>query len=159
MPREENNSNNATIVENNSITKEKKDTAYKPSYKILFVDDDNDILIAIKASLEYHGFIVDTFSNPLEALSSFKPGIYDLVLIDVKMPQMSGFEFQQELRKKALYGTEIKTCFITAYEIYFETLRKEFPELYDGCFIRKPIKIEDLVNRINKELKQKSSID
>ena len=159
MPREENNSNNATIVENNSISKKKKDTAYKPSYKILFVDDDNDILIAIKASLEYHGFIVDTFSNPLEALSSFKPGIYDLVLIDVKMPQMSGFEFQQELRKKALYGTEIKTCFITAYEIYFETLRKEFPELYDGCFIRKPIKIEDLVNRINKELKQKSSID
>jgi DNA-binding response OmpR family regulator len=159
LPREENNSNNATIVENNSISKKKKDTAYKPSYKILFVDDDNDILIAIKASLEYHGFIVDTFSNPLEALSSFKPGIYDLVLIDVKMPQMSGFEFQQELRKKALYGTEIKTCFITAYEIYFETLRKEFPELYDGCFIRKPIKIEDLVNRINKELKQKSSID
>ena len=159
MPREENNSNNATIVENNSISKKKKETAYKPSYKILFVDDDNDILIAIKASLEYHGFIVDTFSNPLEALSSFKPGIYDLVLIDVKMPQMSGFEFQQELRKKALYGTEIKTCFITAYEIYFETLRKEFPELYDGCFIRKPIKIEDLVNRINKELKQKSSID
>ena len=159
MPREENNSNNATIVENNSISKKKKDTAYKPSYKILFVDDDNDILIAIKASLEYHGFIVDTFSNPLEALSSFKPGIYDLVLIDVKMPQMSGFEFQQELRKKALYGTEIKTCFITAYEIYFETLRKEFPELYDGCFIRKPIKIEDLVNRIDKELKQKSSID
>jgi len=159
LPREENNSNNATIVENNSISKKKKDTAYKPSYKILFVDDDNDILIAIKASLEYHGFIVDTFSNPLEALSSFKPGIYDLVLIDVKMPQMSGFEFQQELRKKALYGTEIKTCFITAYEIYFETLRKEFPELYDGCFIRKPIKIEDLVNRINKELKQKSSVD
>ena len=75
MPREENNSNNATIVENNSISKKKKDTAYKPSYKILFVDDDNDILIAIKASLEYHGFIVDTFSNPLEALSSFKPGI------------------------------------------------------------------------------------
>jgi DNA-binding response OmpR family regulator len=155
LPREENNSNNATIVENNSITKKKKDTAYKPSYKILFVDDDKDILMSIKASLEYHGFIVDTFSNPFEALSSFKPEIYDLVLIDVKMPQMSGFEFHQELRKKALYGTEIKTCFITAYEIYFETLRKEFPELYSGCFIRKPIKIEDLVNRINEELSQK----
>ena len=74
------------------------------------------------------------------------------------MPQMSGFEFHQELRKKALYGTEIKTCFITAYEIYFETLRKEFPELYGGCFIRKPIKIEDLVSRINEELSQKSNI-
>jgi two-component system catabolic regulation response regulator CreB/two-component system response regulator ChvI len=104
--------------------------------------------------LEYHGFIVDTFSNPLEALSSFKPELYDLVLIDVKMPQMSGFEFHHELRKKTVYGTEIKSCFITAYEVYFETLKKEFPELYEGCFIRKPIKIEDLVSKINEELNQ-----
>ena len=121
----------------------------------MYVDDDLDILFSIKTGLEYYGFIVDTFSNPLEALSTFKPELYDLVLVDIKMPLMSGFEFHQELRKKALYGTEIKTCFITAYEIYFETLRKEFPELYDGCFIRKPIKIDDLVNKINEELSQK----
>ena len=157
MQREPKNNKDASSVDNTSLKREIT-TIKKHSYKILFVDDDNDILIAIKASLEFHGFIVDTFSNPLEALSSFKPEIYDLVLIDVKMPQMSGFEFHQELRKKALYGTEIKTCFITAYEIYFDTLRKEFPELYGGCFIRKPIKIEDLVNRINEELNQKSNI-
>ena len=105
--------------------------------------------------LESYGFIVDTFSNPLEALSSFKPELYDLVLVDIKMPQMSGVEFHQELRKKAVYGTEIKTCFITAYEKYFETLTKGFPELYEGCFIQKPILIEDLVNKINEELKPK----
>ena len=154
MQREQKNNKDESFVDNTSLKRENT-TIKEPSYKILFVDDDNDILLAIKVSLEYHGFIVDTFSNPLEALSSFKPEIYDFVLIDVKMPQMSGFEFHQELRKKALYGTEIKTCFITAYEIYFETLRKEFPELYGGCFIRKPIKIEDLVNRINEELSQK----
>ena len=146
MQREQKNNKDESFVDNTSLKREIT-TIKEPSYKILFVDDDNDILLAIKMSLEYHGFIVDTFSNPLEALSSFKPEIYDFVLIDVKMPQMSGFEFHQELRKKALYGTEIKTCFITAYEIYFETLRKEFPELYGGCFIRKPIKIEDLVNK------------
>ncbi len=140
--------NTSLITENTTYTK-------KPSYRILYVDDDLDILFSIKTGLEYYGFIVDTFSNPLEALSTFKPELYDLVLVDIKMPLMSGFEFHQELRKKALYGTEIKTCFITAYEIYFETLRKEFPELYDGCFIRKPIKIDDLVIKINEELSQK----
>jgi two-component system, OmpR family, response regulator ChvI len=151
---ENNNNNNAPSEDIPSKTKKETTTTTKPSYRILFVDDNNDILLTIKEGLEYHGFIVDTFSNPLEALSSFKPELYDLVLIDVKMPQMSGFEFHQELRKKATYGTQIKTCFITAYEIYFETLKREFPELYGGCFIRKPIKIEDLITKINEELKQ-----
>ncbi len=155
MQRDDDNSKNANSEENNSKTRQKTTPTKKPSYRLLFVDDDRDILFSIKTGLEYYGFIVDTFSNPLEALSSFKPELYDLVLVDIKMPLMSGFEFHQELRKKVLYGTEIKTCFITAYEIYFETLRKEFPELYDGCFIRKPIKIDELVNKINEELSQK----
>jgi DNA-binding response OmpR family regulator len=154
LQREENNNKNRTSEEIFSIQSETITTKKKPSYRILFVDDDRDILFTIKKSLEHHGFIVDAFSNPLEALSSFKPELYDLVLIDIKMPEMSGFEFHQELQKKTTYGTEIKICFITAFEIYFETLRKEFPELYGGCFIRKPIKTEDLVNKINEELKQ-----
>ena len=155
MQREENNNNkNKTSKEIFSIKRENIPTQNKPSYRILFVDDDRDILFTIKKSLEDHGFIVDTFSNPLEALSSFKPDSYDLVLIDIKMPEMSGFEFYQELQKKTTHGTEIKICFITAFEIYFETLRKEFPELYGGCFIRKPIKTEDLVIKIKEELKQ-----
>jgi two-component system, OmpR family, response regulator ChvI len=149
-----NDNKNTTNEVNTSLITKNTTSTKKPSYRILYVDDDLDILFSIKTGLEYYGFIVDTFSNPLEALSTFKPGLYDLVLVDIKMPLMSGFEFHQELRKKALYGTEIKTCFITAYEIYFETLRKEFPELYDGCFIRKPIKIDDLVNKINEELSQ-----
>lgn len=153
MQREENNNTNANSVENISQTREKTTPTKKPPYRILFVDDNKDILLTIKEGLEYHGFIVDIFSNPLEALSYFKPELYDLVLIDVKMPHMSGFEFYQELRKKATYGTEIKTCFITAYEVYFDTLKNEFPELYSGCFIHKPIKIEDLVNKLNEELK------
>ena len=156
MQREENNNKKATPEENSSKSKEKTATTKMPSYRILYVDDDLDILFAIKMGLESYGFIVDTFSNPLEALSSFKPELYDLVLVDIKMPEMSGVEFHQELQKKALYGTEIKTCFITAYEKYFETLRKGFPELYEGCFIQKPIQIEDLVNKINEELKPKA---
>ena len=158
LQREENNNKNIDSEKNSSNTREKTTPTKKSSYRILYVDDDLDILFSIKTGLESYGFIVDTFSNPLEALSSFKPELYDLVLVDIKMPEMSGFEFHQELRKKALYGTQIKTCFITAYEGYFETLRKEFPHLYEGCFIRKPIQIEDLVNKINNELKQKSNV-
>jgi two-component system, OmpR family, response regulator ChvI len=149
------NDNNAPYDENTSKTKETTNTKISSS-RILYVDDDLDILFSIKMGLESYGFIVDTFSNPLEALSSFKPELYDLVLVDIKMPQMSGVEFHQELQKKALYGTEIKTCFITAYEKYFETLRKGFPELYEGSFIQKPIQIEDLVYKINEELKPKA---
>ena len=145
---------NPTSEENTFKTREKTPSTKNPPYRVLFVDDNKDILLTIQTGLESYGFIVDTFSNPSEALSSFKPELYDLVLIDIKMPQMSGFEFHQELRKKATYGTEIKTCFITAYEIYFETLKTEFPELYGGCFIRKPIKIEDLVTKLNEELNQ-----
>ncbi len=145
---------NPTSEENAFKTREKTTSTKNPPYRVLFVDDNKDILLTIQTGLESYGFIVDTFSNPSEALSSFKPELYDLVLIDIKMPQMSGFEFHQELRKKVTYGTEIKTCFITAYEIYFETLKTEFPELYGGCFIRKPIKIEDLVTKLNEELKQ-----
>ena len=145
----------ATSKGNDVTIREKTDSTKKSSYRILYVDDDLDILFSIKMGLESYGFIVDTFSNPLEALSSYKPELYDLVLIDIKMPEMSGVEFHQELRKKAFYGTEIKTCFITAYEKYFETLRTGFPELYEGCFIQKPIKIEDLVNKLNQELKPK----
>ena len=70
MQKEENNNKNATSEENTSITREKTPTTKKPSYRILYVDDDHDILFSIKMGLESYGFIVDTFSNPLEALSS-----------------------------------------------------------------------------------------
>ena len=125
--------------------------ANKSPYRILYVDDDNDILITFKKILEDNGFMVDAFSNPLEALSSFKPGVYDLLLIDIKMPQMNGFELNQEIRKKS-NNTKIKTCFITAYDVYYEPLKKEFPGLDIGCFIHKPVEAKELVNRINKEL-------
>lgn len=150
MQTEENNNNNTTDHENISRTRTLASTN-KPSYRILLVDDNNDILITIKGSLEDNGFIVDAFSNPLEALSSFKPKSYNLLLIDIKMPQMNGFELYQEIRKIA-NGIDIKTCFITAYDIYYEPLKKEFPGLNVGCFLRKPINMDNLIKRINEEL-------
>ena len=151
MQKEKENNNNIITSECNTSITETTATANKSPDRILYVDDDNDILITFKKILEDNHFIVDAFSNPLEALSSFKPGVYNLLLIDIKMPQMNGFELNQEIRKKS-NAAKIKTCFITAYDVFYEPLKKEFPGLDVGCYIRKPIEAKELVNRINKEL-------
>jgi two-component system, OmpR family, response regulator ChvI len=150
---ENNNNYNEISKENISITNPTTHTKKKkPSHKILLVNDDYDILTTIKHCLEdTNDFIVDTFSNPLEVISAFQPELYDLLLIDIKMPKMNGFELYQELRKK-VDNVEIRACFITPYEIYYETLKSEFPELNVGCFISEPIESANLVKRIREEL-------
>jgi CheY-like chemotaxis protein len=127
------------------------------SRTILLVDDEQDIITSLKIGLEETGlFEVDGFTDPKAALSNLSEiGLhhYDLLLIDVKMPQMNGFELYQHIKDK--FGdksSSTKVCFITAYEIYYETLKKEFPTLNVGCFIKKPIEIEELVNTVKQEL-------
>jgi DNA-binding response OmpR family regulator len=97
------------------------------------VDDEADITFTLKKELEQSGFSVDVFNDPIEALSNFKPDYYDLILLDIGMPQMNGFELYQEIKKK---DKDVKTCFVTAYDVYFESLKKQFPNLNVGCYIR-----------------------
>jgi len=120
--------------------------------KILVVDDEPDITSSIKSGLEKKGFLVDVYNEPLKALSEFKPSIYDLLLIDIRMPKMNGFELYREIKKKS---NDAKICFFTAFEVYYEEFRKMFPNLEVKCFIRKPITINDLVSHINSELEKK----
>ena len=117
--------------------------------KILLVDDERDITIAFRVSLESNGFIVDTFNDPEEALSNFKAELYDLLLIDIKMPKMNGFELYQEIAK---VDNRAKVCFITAFEVYYKSLRQLFPSANVDCFIKKPITTDELVQRIRTEL-------
>ena len=117
--------------------------------KILIVDDDPDIVLTFKTGLESSGFEVDSYNNPLLALKNFKANFYDLLLIDIRMPSMTGFEFYQEINK---IDNKAKVCFITAFEIYYRALLEEFPDLERKCFIQKPISIDELVKRIQKEL-------
>jgi two-component system, OmpR family, response regulator ChvI len=128
------------------------------SSRILLVDDDPDILLTFKTGLENDKsrvlgegvkVQVDTFADPKEALTSFKAGVYNLLLLDIRMPNINGFELYEELKK---IDDKPRVCFITAYELYYEALKKDFPELNIGCFIKKPISIEDLATRIRKEL-------
>jgi two-component system catabolic regulation response regulator CreB/two-component system response regulator ChvI len=115
----------------------------------MVVDDEFDITFTLKTMLEQSGFSLDAFNDPTTTLTNFKPDHYKLILLDVKMAQMNGFELYQELKKK---DNKVKACFVTAHELYYESLKKEFPKLNVGCFIRKPIDMDDLVNRIKMEL-------
>jgi two-component system, OmpR family, response regulator ChvI len=117
--------------------------------RILLVDDERDITIAFRMGLESNGFIVDAFNDPQGALSNFKAGLYDLLLIDIKMPKMNGFELYQEIEK---IDNRVKVCFITAFEVYYKSLRELFPTMNVDCFIKKPITTDELVERISTEL-------
>ena len=116
--------------------------------KILAVDDEPDLTKLCSLALEYHGFKVDTFNDPQEALSNYKPGYYDLVILDIKMPKMDGFELYDEIKKK---DHKAKVCFLTASELYYEEFRKkEYCALDRELFIRKPIDNEELLREVSK---------
>ena len=117
--------------------------------RILLVDDEPDVTIAFKMGLEGKGYKVDAFNEPDEALASFIVGVYDLLLLDIKMPKMNGFQLYEELEK---LDKKAKVCFITAFEVYYRSLRELFPQIEIDCFIKKPIETEELVKRIQAEL-------
>jgi DNA-binding response OmpR family regulator len=120
--------------------------------RILLVDDEPDLTQVSTLALEYHGFKVDSFNDPQEALSKYKPGLYDLVILDIKMPKMDGFELYQEIKK---IDNNANVCFLTASEQYYEEFRKkEYYALDRNLFIRKPIENEELVKEINKMIKR-----
>jgi DNA-binding response OmpR family regulator len=118
--------------------------------RILIVDDEQDITSILKKGLEKYGYEIDVFNDPLLALSSFRAGSYDLILLDVRMPKMDGFELYQRITQ---LDSKTKVCFMTAFEVYYDALKELFPDSYESlCFIRKPIAIQDFVKRISKEM-------
>ena len=114
--------------------------------KLMIVDDEPDITAVLKRGLEQHRFAVDAFNDPEQALSNFKPGTYDLLVVDVRMPKLNGFDLYRAVKKK---DEKVKVCFLTAFEIYYDEFRKVFPKLDVRHFIRKPIGVLDLVKQIN----------
>jgi two-component system alkaline phosphatase synthesis response regulator PhoP len=122
--------------------------------RILVIDDDPDITITLQAALEKYGFKVDYYTNPVSAYKNFREGLYDLVILDIKMPEFDGFLLYQKIKKK---DSNVKICFLTAGEFYYEQFRKEhaFNELKQESFLRKPIENEELVHTIKKLLESR----
>ena len=118
--------------------------------EILVVDDETDLTALFGLVLEYHGFKVDTFNDPQEALSNYKLDYYDLVILDIKMPKMDGFELYDEIKKK---DHKAKVCFLTESELYYEEFRKkEYCAIDKILFIRKPIDNEELLKEVNRRI-------
>jgi len=76
--------------------------------------------------LEDEGFNVDAFTDPILALSNFKPNYYSLVILDINMPKMNGYDLYKEIRK---LDNKVKICFLTASELYNENLRSQTKEI------------------------------
>ena len=111
--------------------------------KILVVDDETDITTSIKKALTSNGFEVDVYNEP------HKPHVYDLSLIDFRMPKMNGFELYHEIKKKEVSA---KVCFLSAFVMHRDEFKKLFPTSDVKCFIQKPVGAKDLVSHIKSEL-------
>jgi CheY-like chemotaxis protein len=154
-----------TPIQNHESNTTDIKTTKEPLYKrILIVDDDIDITFTYKLGLEryYEGyddsndnnnskikFQVYTYNDPLVALSEFKPHFYDLLLIDINMPDMNGFELYQKILE---LDVNVRVCFISAGEANIEALREVYPNVSMGCFIKKPVSIDYLIKRLSAEL-------
>jgi CheY-like chemotaxis protein len=125
-------------------------TALTTKRRILVVDNEPDITVTLQVGLEEGGFDVDAFTDPLLALKSFKPNFYDLVLIDIVMPKIDGFELYERLKK---VDPDVKVYFLTASEMYHEEFRDvEHCALNKDLFLRKPISTDDLIREINNRI-------
>jgi two-component system, OmpR family, response regulator ChvI len=135
------------------VEKEKKEEGIKK--RILIVDDEVDITLSFSLALEDSGlFEVETSNDPLVALSNYRPNYYDLLLLDIRMPAMNGFELYDKIKK---LDNKVKVCLISAYDVDYDALREQFPSLEINCLlprgvIRKPIQIAKLIERIELEL-------
>jgi CheY-like chemotaxis protein len=118
--------------------------------KILLVDNEADITYALENTLENYGYSIYSFNDSMLALNSYKSNFYDLVILDIKMPKMDGFELYNKIKER---DPEVKICFLTASELFYEEFRKTRymlgEKLGEEYFIQKPIKTDELVQKMN----------
>ena len=135
--------------------------------RILIMDDNPDITLTFKKVLQgpqvddrtleantakgkkKMSFEVITYNDPFLALSEFKPNFYHLMLVDINMPKINGFEFSAKILER---DANPRICFMSSGQINQEALEEVYPTLSIGCFIKKPIMARDLIRRIKMEL-------
>ena len=116
---------------------------------ILLIDDEPDVTYTIKTILEDNGFKVDGLNDPILAFNYYKVNFYDLVILDIKMPKMDGFELYTKIREK---DPKVKICFLTAIAMFNEEFRKIRlvlgKTINEDYFIQKPVEMEDLLKKL-----------
>jgi DNA-binding response OmpR family regulator len=116
--------------------------------KILIVDDEPDVGQTLKMILEQYGFDVDCFTDPRKVLENFRPDFYALIILDIKMPEVNGFELYHKLKSK---DANIKTIFLTALshvEDYSTPSNKVYPIMGERHFVKKPVDNRDLLEQV-----------
>ena len=122
---------------------------------ILLVDDEPDICMVYQMVLQDAGYGCNTYTDPVKALQEFRAGYYDLILLDIKMPILNGFELCSKIREQ---DKAVRICFITASEMIYENFRSQrHPELSNIYYIQKPIENEGLTERVNKMITSSNS--
>ena len=116
----------------------------------MIVDDEPDMTTILRIALGRAGFDVDTFNDPVLALRNFRPKLYDLVLLDIIIPGIDGFELHKQIKKVDPF---VKLCFLTASEMHREEFRKEkYSDLGKDLFLKMPMPIKEIIGEINKRL-------
>ncbi len=119
--------------------------------RIMLVDDESDVTYTLETVLEDNGFQVESYTDPTLALSNFRPGLYDLLILDIKMPKMSGFDVYQKMKE---IDSNVKVCFLTASEFFYKEYRKldANTRINQEHFVQKPVKAKELIHKLNEIL-------
>jgi CheY-like chemotaxis protein len=134
------------VAENDLMQNMIQRPVHAKKYRVMIVDDEQDITTVFRIGLENNQFIVTTFNDPVEALSRFKPGLFDLLILDIRMPGMNGFQLYHKIRD---IDDKVKVCFLTAFEEARGEFKSSFPFLEEvKCYLKKPITVQDLVKRL-----------
>ena len=109
----------------------------------MVIDDELDICIMLKVVLEQNGFLVNYYSNPIIALDELKSNFYNLIILDIQMPEINGMQLYREIRKRDI---KTKICFLTGSQSIFDIAYK-FTPVY--TFIAKPVENNELIRIVN----------
>ena len=118
---------------------------------IIVIDDDVGTALFFKICLEDKGYQVSIYNDPNSLLEEFEPGIYDLLITDIRMPRINGFELASRIR---IMDRKIKICLATAFEEYYESIIKTYSNLSFNCIIRKPINKDKFLEIIKNRLSE-----
>jgi DNA-binding response OmpR family regulator len=111
----------------------------------MIIDDDKDITNLFSIFLEYNGYIVDAYTNPLEAINNFRNNSHNLVILDLKMPMMDGITIYHKIKE---IDDEVIICFTSADISYIKQLQKSIIDI-DKIVLYKPVLLKDLKNKID----------
>ena len=111
----------------------------------MIIDDDIDITNLFSTFLEYNGYIVNAYTNPVEAFHNFTKNSHDLVILDLKMPKMGGMTLYHKIKE---VDNNVIICFTTADINYIEDLRKGIIDI-EKIVLYKPVLLKDLKNKID----------